>query len=90
MSKKIDEALNKLIKALEKHADAVGDSHVSLKKSDRAAVRLQAAAGAYAQAVYVKSGLETPFNEVVRSGLDSATLDSLAAERDALSKKKSK
>ena len=36
MSKKIDAALKDLKKALNKHADAVGGSSVSLKKAQRA------------------------------------------------------
>ena len=88
MSKKIDDALADLTKALLKHAKAVGGSHVSLKKSQRAAAKLQVTATAYAAAVYAKSGLDSPFSEVVRPGLEAATLASLEAERDELAKRK--
>lgn len=86
MSKKIDSALKQLIKALEKHANALGGARVSLKKAERATAKLQVAAAEYAEVIYQKSGLDTPFNEVSRSGLEADTLDSLAAERDALSR----
>ena len=88
MSKKIDAALKSLIKALEKHADAVGGSRVSAKKSGRASAKLQSAAADYAEAVFLKSGLETPFSDVVRPGLDPETMKSLTAERDKLTKKR--
>jgi hypothetical protein len=88
MSKKIDASLKDLIKALRKHAEAVGSSRVSLKKSQRAAARLQAMASAYAAAVHAKTGLESPFNDVVSPGLENVTLNSLLAERDALAKNK--
>lgn len=86
MSKKIDAAVKAVIKALEKHAEAVDRSPVSLKKSQRAGAKLQAAATAYAEAVYVKSGLDSPFSDVLRPGLHDSTLESLEAERDALSR----
>jgi predicted NACHT family NTPase len=86
MSKKIDATLKDLTKALENHAKVVGGRTVSLKKSQRAAAKLQATATAYAAAVYSKTGLDSPFNDVVRPGLDAATLASLEAERDALAK----
>lgn len=87
MSKKIDAALKSLTKALEKHADAVGGSSVSARKSGRASAKLQSAAADYAEAVFLKSGLETPFSDVVRPGLDPETMKSLSAERDKLTKK---
>jgi hypothetical protein len=90
MSKKIDASLKDLIKALRKHAEAVGGSRVSLKKSQRAGAKLQATAAAYAEAVRAKTGLDSPFNDIVSSGLENATLDSLLAERDALAKNKTK
>ncbi|MBK4347154.1 hypothetical protein [Lacisediminihabitans changchengi] len=90
MSKKIDAALKDLIKALEKHAEAVGGSRISLKKSERASARVQETATTYAQVVYEKSGLESPLSLVSLNGLDAATLSSLAAERDKLSSKKKK
>jgi hypothetical protein len=86
MSKKIDSALRRLIKALEKHADALGGARVSLKKAERANAKLQAAATEYAEVIYQKSGVDTPFTEVSRASLDTETLDSLSAERDALSR----
>ncbi|HAM25889.1 MAG TPA: hypothetical protein DCP11_04080 [Microbacteriaceae bacterium] len=86
MSKKIDATLKDLVKALEKHAKVVGGRSVSLKKSQRAAAKLQSAATAYAAAVYSKTGLDSPFNDVLRPGLDEATVASLEAERDALAK----
>ena len=84
MSKKIDASLKDLIKALHKHADAVGGSRVSLKKSQRASAKLQSTASAYAAAVYTKTGLDSPFNDVASPGLENVTLNSLLAERDAL------
>lgn len=84
MSKKIDASLKDLIKALRKHAEAVGGSRVSLKKSQRAATKLQSTASAYAAAVYAKTGLESPFDDVVSPGLENATVNSLLAERDSL------
>lgn len=86
MSKKIDAALKQFIKALHKHADTLGSARVSLKKAERVNAKLQAAAADYAEAIYLKSGVETPFNEVSRAGLDVETLDSLSAERDALTR----
>ncbi|CAN5600562.1 hypothetical protein BH10ACT7_BH10ACT7_19070 [soil metagenome] len=86
MSKKIDAALKDLKKALNKHADAVGGSAVSLKKAQRASAKVAAAATAYAEAVHAKSGLGNPFNDMLQPGLESSTLDSLAAERDAIKK----
>jgi hypothetical protein len=86
MSKKIDSALGDLIKALKKHADAVGGSHVSLKKSQRATVKVHAAAAAYAEAVHAKSGLGNPFSDMLEPGLEEATIASLAAEREAIAK----
>jgi hypothetical protein len=65
MSKKIDATLKDLTKALENHAKVVGGRTVSLKKSQRAAAKLQATATAYAAAVYSKTGLDSPFNDVV-------------------------
>jgi hypothetical protein len=84
MPTKIDVALKDLTKALRKHADAVGGDRVSLKRSQRASAKLQATASAYAAAVYAKTGLDSPFNDVVSPGLEKVTLNSLLAERDAL------
>jgi hypothetical protein len=86
MSKKIDEARKKLSKALKKHAEVVGGSRVTLKNAERAAAKLQKAAAEYSDAVKAKSGLETSFTSVQPTGLDKATISSLSAERDALSK----
>ena len=86
MSKKIDSALTDLIKALKKHADAVGGSTVSLKKAQRANAKVQAAATAYAEAVHAKSGMGNPFSDVLEPGLERSTLASLAAERDSIAK----
>ena len=84
MSKKIDAALKDLKKALNKHADAVGGPAVSLKKAQRASAKVAAAATAYAQAVHAKSGMGNPFTDMLQPGLESSTLISLAAERDAI------
>lgn len=86
MSKKIDSALKDLKKALNKHADVVGGSAVSLKKAQRASAKVSAAATAYAEAVHAKSGLGNPFTDMLEPGLESSTLQSLAAERDAIKK----
>jgi hypothetical protein len=90
MSKKIDASLKDLVKALRTHAEAVGGSHVSLKKSQRAAAKLQVTASAYAAAVHAKTGLDSPFNDVVSPGLENVTLNSLLAERDALASQSKK
>ena len=84
MSKKIDAALKDLKKALNKHADVVGGSAVSLKKSQRASAKVASAADAYAAAVQAKSGLGNPFTGM--ETLEDSTLASLAAERDAIAK----
>jgi len=84
MSKKINAALKDLKKALNAHADAVGGSAVSMKKAQRANAKVAAAATAYAAAVHAKSGLGNPFDDMLQPGLESVTLASLAAERDAL------
>jgi hypothetical protein len=86
MSKKIDDALKDLQKALNKHADAVGGRTVSLKKSQRASAKVAAAATAYADAVYAKTGLGNPFADVLEPGLEQSTIASLSAERDRLAK----
>lgn len=84
MSKKIDSALKDLIKALKKHADVASSKPVSLKKSQRATAKVQAAATHYAEVVHAKAGLENPFTDVLKPGLEESTLASLAAERDAI------
>jgi hypothetical protein len=86
MSKKIDSALKDLIKALKKHADVASERHISLKRSQRATARVHAAATAYAAVVHARSGLGNPFDEIVDPTLDAETLESLAAERDAIAR----
>jgi hypothetical protein len=86
MSKKIDSALKDLVKALRKHAEVAGARQVSLKRSQRATARVRVAASAYAAAVHARSGLGNPFDDVVDPSLDSETLQSLAAERDAIAR----
>lgn len=85
MSKKIDEARKQLTKALKKHADVVGGSAVSLKKSQRAAAAVYEAAEHYAQVVHKKTGLASPFAGIAPETLEPATIASLEAERDKLS-----
>lgn len=87
MSKKIDAALKDLTKALNKHADIVGSSAVSLKKAERAAAKVAAAATAYAEAVHIKSGMANPFDDMLQPGLDDSTVASLEAERDKLAER---
>ncbi|CAN5288340.1 hypothetical protein BH11ACT4_BH11ACT4_21970 [soil metagenome] len=87
MSKKIDNALKDLVKALRKHARVAGSGSMTLKKSQRATARVAAAATAYAEAVHAKAGFENPFSEVISPGLQQVTLASLAAERDTIAKK---
>ncbi len=87
MSKKIDAALRDLTKALNKHADIVGSSAVSLKKAERAAAKVAAAATAYAEAVHIKSGMANPFDDMLQPGLDDSTVASLEAERDRLAER---
>ncbi len=84
MSKKINAALKDLKKALNSHADIVGGRAVSLKKAQRANSKVAAAASAYAEAVFSKSGVGNPFGDVLEPGLESTTMASLAAERDAI------
>jgi hypothetical protein len=84
MSKKIDNALKDLIKALKKHADVASERHISLKRSQRANARVRAAASAYAAAVHAQSGMGNPFDEVIDPALDEETLQSLSAERDKI------
>ena len=87
MSKKIDEARKHLNKALKKHAEVVGGTAVSLKKSQRAASAVFDAAQAYAEAVHTKTGLASPFEGITPVSLEPATIASLEAERDKLSTK---
>jgi len=88
MSKKIDEARKHLTKALKKHAEVVGGSAVSLKKSQRAAADVREAALAYDAAVAKKTGHASPFDGLVdHDRLEQTTIASLAAERDKLATK---
>ena len=84
MSKKIDSALKDLIKALNKHADVASAKPSSLKKTQRATARVQAAASAYAEIVNAKSGMPNPFSDMIQPGLEDSTIASLAAERDKI------
>ena len=86
MSKKIDSALKDLTKALRKHAAVAGSRHVSLKRSQRAGAKVRAAANAYVIAVHAKSGLPNPFEDLIDPTLDSETIESLVAERDAIAR----
>jgi len=90
MSKKIDSARKDLTKALKKHAEIVGGTAVSLKKAQRAAAEIHLAAIEYAALVEAKTGLPSPFGDVLQPGLDTSTMESLTAERDALAKKPKK
>jgi len=87
MSKKIDKARKQLTKALKKHADVVGGTAVSLKKSERAAAVVYEAADNYATLVHTKTGLASPFEGIAPVKLEPATVASLEAERDKLSTK---
>lgn len=87
MSKKIDSARKDLNKALKKHAAVVGATAVSLKKAQRAAAEVHIAAIAYVAAVEAKTGLTSPFGDALQPGLDTSTMASLTAERDAIAKK---
>jgi hypothetical protein len=87
MAKKIQTARKELTKALKKHADTVDRRSVSLKKSQRAAAAVQAACEAYAKAVFVATGLDSPFADPTATGLEPETIASLEAERDALATK---
>ena len=87
MSKKIDEARKHLNKALKKHAQVVGSTAVSLKKSERAAAAVVEAAEKYAEVVKKKTGLASPFEGITAPSLEKVTIASLEAERDKLSTK---
>jgi predicted TPR repeat methyltransferase len=87
MSKKIDAARKNLTKALKKHAEVVGGTAVSLKKAQRAAMKVQLAGAEYVEAVFAKTGIETPFEFLIHNGLEASTVASLTAERDAFAKK---
>lgn len=87
MSKKIDAARKALTKAIKKHAEIVGGTAVSLKRVQRAAAEIQAAASEYASLVEEKTGIPTPFLALWDSGLEAATIASLIAERDSLASK---
>ncbi|CAN5137753.1 hypothetical protein BH11ACT2_BH11ACT2_23360 [soil metagenome] len=88
MSKKIDDARKHLNKALKKHADIVGGSAVSLKKSQRAAAEVVQAALAYAELVTKKTGHPSPFDGLTdHDGLGASTIASLKKEREKLATK---
>ena len=88
MSKKIDEARKHLNKALKKHAEIVGGSAVSLKKTQRAAAEVREAALAYADLVTKKTGHPSPFEGLTDlDGLGESTIASLKAEREKLKTK---
>jgi hypothetical protein len=88
MSKKIDEARKALNKALKKHAEIVGGSAVSLKRTQRAASEVREAALAYAELVTSKTGYPSPFDGLVdNDGLASETIASLKKEREKLNTK---
>ncbi len=84
MSKKIDSALTELVKALKKHAKVMGAPRVPIKQAQKASARVQSAANAYAEAVHSRTGLSSPFVDLIEPGLDEATLLSLKSERDAV------
>jgi hypothetical protein len=84
MSKKIDRSLKALLKAFRDHAKVVGGNPVSLKKAERAVLKVQTAMSDYSAAVQAKTGLESSFIAVPPRRLDDTTLTSLAAERDSL------
>lgn len=83
---KIKAARKQLEKALEKHAEVVGAAAVSMKKAQRANAKLAAAVAAYAEAVEHKTGVPSPIVAGAYSGLEAATIASLQAERDAISR----
>ena len=87
MSKKITAASQRLIEAIEKHAEVVGGNAVTLKKAQRAAAEAQVAAIEYAITVREKTGVDTPFPNMWNPGLEESTIASLKAERDELAKK---
>ena len=84
VSKKIDSALKDLVKALKKHADVTGASRVPIKQAQKASAHVQTAANAYAEAVHQRTGLSSPFADLIEPGLDEDTLASLKSERDAV------
>lgn len=83
---KIKTARKHLEKALEQHAEIVSGRTVTMKKAQRANAKLAAAVAAYAEAVEHKTGVASPIVAGAYSGLDQSTLDSLTAERDAISR----
>lgn len=84
MSKKIDAALKELTKALKKHAEVVSGPAVSLKQAQRAAAKVSVAAATYAEVVDKKAGVGNPFDDLLKQGLEGATLESLKAEREKI------
>jgi hypothetical protein len=49
--------------------------------------RCTSAAIKYAAEVEAKTGLTSPFGDALQPGLDTSTMESLSAERDAIAKK---
>jgi hypothetical protein len=84
MSKKIEKALDELVKALRHHARVSGARTTSLKKSERAVLQVQEAMERYAAVVEAKTGMDRAFIPVSSSWLDARTMESLIAERNAL------
>ncbi len=84
VSKKIDHALKDLLKALKKHAEVMGAPRVPIKRAHKASARVQSAANAYTEAVHQRTGLGSPFVDLIEPGLDEDTLRSLKSERDAV------
>jgi hypothetical protein len=88
MSKKIDGARKRLNKALKEHAESVGGSTVSLKKSQRAAAAVLQAALDYAAVVSAKTGQPSPFDGLTDADrLDDSSIASLKKERQKLKEK---
>ncbi|MDM4762385.1 hypothetical protein QT381_05120 [Galbitalea sp. SE-J8] len=91
MSKRIDAARKRLNQALKKHAEVVGGSAVSIKKSQRAAAEVREAALAYAEIVVEKTGQPSPFDGLKdTSALRDTTIASLKSERDKIASKPAK
>lgn len=84
MSKKIDRALDDLVKALTKHAQVAGDSTSSTVKLKRAAAKVRATATSYGVLISARRGTDSPFSDIPDPRLDEPTVVSLRAERDAL------
>lgn len=79
-SKQIKDAHKRLSKELAKHVEVTTDAARTVKKTQRQAAKVAAAAQAYADAVEAKTGLANPFIPGLAT-LDAGTLASLRAER---------